>query len=76
MHDLPGVHVTDGRAHTQKDVLDGRLVGQAVLVDEVEQAPVFGVFENYVGGFVLLVEAVVIHFYDVRVLQLHVDFYF
>ena len=51
-------------------------VGQAVLVDEVEQAPVFGVFENYVGGFVLLVEAVVIHFYDVQVLQLHVDFYF
>ena len=76
VHDVHGVHVVDGIADAVEDAPDHAFVLEPVFTDIIKKCSILCILEDYVSDLGLLVKSEVIHFYDVRMVQFHMDLHF
>lgn len=76
MHNIFGMHIIDSFANALKYASDHSLIFEPVLPNIIEKSAIFCVLQDYVSTLLLLVEVIVKHFYDVRMIEFHMDLYF
>lgn len=67
MHNILRVHVINGFTNTLEDALDHALILEPIFTDIVKQGSILGILENNVGALLFLIEMIIQHLNDVRV---------
>lgn len=67
MHNILRVHVINGFTNTLEDALDHALILEPIFTDIVKQGSILGILENNIGALLFLIEMIVQHLNDVRV---------
>lgn len=76
MHDVFRVQVVDSIADSIEHIPGDLLLFDAVAADVVEQSPILCILQYDISALVFLVESILQHLDNVRVIQLHVNLHF